>query len=150
MADIKSVEERSKNMSAIKSRDTKPEMYFRKQLFAKGYRYRKNVKNIYGHPDLYLARYKTAIFVNGCFWHQHVGCKFAYKPKTRVDFWMNKFARNKERDIKVQEELQKSNVRCLVVWECTVRKMMKDDTFRENVLKDVAEFLDSGEMYTEI
>ena len=82
--DIKSPEERSKNMSAIRSRDTKPEVYFRKLLFAQGYRYRLNAKTVPGHPDIYLKKYNTAIFVHGCFWHRHPGCKYTYMPKSRV------------------------------------------------------------------
>lgn len=78
MADIKSPEERSRNMSAIRSRNTKPELYLRKLLFAEGLRYRTNVKKLPGCPDMYFARYRTAVFVHGCFWHQHEGCRYAY------------------------------------------------------------------------
>lgn len=91
MTDIKSEEERSKNMSAIKSADTKPELFIRKLLFSSGYRYRIQVSNIPGRPDLWLRKYNTAIFVHGCFWHRHKGCRFAYFPKSRVDFWNDKF-----------------------------------------------------------
>ncbi len=94
VADIKSKDARSKNMAAIRSRETKPEIYLRKLLFSKGYRYRKNVSYIFGHPDMYLAKYKTAVFVHGCFWHRHQGCKFAYVPKSNVEFWENKFNGN--------------------------------------------------------
>ena len=93
--DIKSPEERSKNMAAIHSKNTKPEIYFRKLLFARGYRYSLNSKNIPGHPDVYLRKYNTAIFVHGCFWHRHNGCKYAYMPKSREDFWAEKFETNK-------------------------------------------------------
>ena len=85
--DIKSAEDRSRNMAAIRSKDTKPEIFFRKLLFANGFRYRKNVNYVPGHPDLYLAKYHTAIFVHGCFWHRHKGCKYAYMPKSRQEFW---------------------------------------------------------------
>ena len=81
MADIKSPEDRSRNMAAIRNKDTKPEIYLRNLLFAEGYRYRKNYAKIPGHPDIYLPKYKTAIFVHGCFWHRHQGCKYAYMPK---------------------------------------------------------------------
>lgn len=81
--DIVTSEQRSKNMSAIRSKNTKPEIYFRKFLFAEGYRYSLNSKNIPGHPDIYLRKYNTAIFINGCFWHRHEGCKYAYMPKSR-------------------------------------------------------------------
>lgn len=89
--DIVTSEQRSKNMSAIHSKNTRPEIYFRKLLFAEGYRYSLNAKNIPGHPDIYLRKYNTAIFINGCFWHRHEGCKYAYLPKSRVEFWQKKF-----------------------------------------------------------
>jgi len=98
MADIKSPEERSLNMSKIRSKDTKPEVWFRKKLFERGYRYRKHVSYIPGHPDLWLAKYNTAIFVHGCFWHRHSNCKYAYMPKSRTEYWQEKFDRNIKRD----------------------------------------------------
>ena len=91
MADIVSPEKRSQNMSAIRSKNTKPEVYLRKLLFAQGYRYRIADKSVPGHPDIFLRKYNTAIFVNGCFWHRHPGCKYAYTPKSRVEFWQKKF-----------------------------------------------------------
>ncbi|MDO5116342.1 MAG: very short patch repair endonuclease, partial [Synergistaceae bacterium] len=94
MTDILSREQRSRNMAAITGRDTRPEIFFRKKLFARGFRYRKNVLNIFGHPDIYLAKYRTAIFVNGCFWHRHQGCVYSYMPKSRIDFWTAKFEAN--------------------------------------------------------
>lgn len=84
MADIVSPEKRSQNMSAIRSKNTKPEVYLRKLLFAQGYRYRIADKSVPGHPDIFLRKYNTAIFVNGCFWHRHPGCKYAYTPKRMV------------------------------------------------------------------
>ena len=104
MADIVSPEQRSQNMAAIRSRDTKPEVYFRKLLFAKGYRYRIAAKNIPGHPDIFLRKYNTAIFIHGCFWHRHHGCKYAYTPKSREDFWQNKFEANIKRDYIVKTQ----------------------------------------------
>ena len=98
--DTLTVEERSRNMSAIRSKDTKPEVYLRKLLFAEGLRYRKNAAHVYGHPDLYLAKYHAAVFIHGCFWHRHPGCRFAYTPKSRVDFWKIKFSRNILREVK--------------------------------------------------
>lgn len=105
--DIVTPEQRSKNMAAICSKDTKPEVYFRKLLFAKGYRYSLNSKNVPGHPDIYLRKYNTAVFIHGCFWHRHKDCKFAYMPKSKVVFWQNKFETNQKRDFVVKNELQK-------------------------------------------
>ena len=148
--DIKSPEERSKNMAAIRNKDTKPEIAFRKMLFARGYRYRKNVNYIPGHPDLWLAKYHTAIFVHGCFWHRHEGCKYAYMPKSRIDFWEGKFKRNIEHDADVWGMLQKERVRELIVWECTIRNMMKSQAVRENVMCQVEEFLSGDTEYLEL
>ena len=147
MADIKSPEERSRNMAAIKSKDTKPEVYLRKLLFSQGYRYRKNAANISGHPDIYLGKYKTAVFVNGCFWHRHPNCKYAYTPKSREDFWQKKFDANVRRDLVVKKELSEQGIKCLVVWECTVNKMMKDTEYRDRMVEYMKTFLanDSAE-----
>ena len=103
MEDIVSVEQRSRNMAAIRSRDTKPEVYLRKLLFVKGYRYRIADKTVPGHPDIFLRKYNTAIFVHGCFWHRHQNCKYAYTPKSRVEFWQKKFDDNVKRDEIVQD-----------------------------------------------
>ena len=141
MADIKSPEERSRNMRAIHSKDTKPEVYFRKLLFARGLRYRKNVQRIPGHPDLYLAKYQTAIFIHGCFWHRHEGCKYAYTPKSRQDFWQHKFESNVKRDAAVREELATSGIRWIIIWECTIRNMRKTPEKEREVVSDVMAFL---------
>lgn len=148
--DIKSPEERSKNMAAIRSKNTKPEVYFRKLLFARGYRYRLNAKNIPGHPDIYLKKYNTAIFVNGCFWHRHSGCKYAYTPKSRVEFWTKKFEANQKRDCVVRDELQRRGVKCLVIWECTIKRMKKEEEFCERVLKYAVEFLKKQDSFEEL
>lgn len=145
--DIKSAEERSKNMAAIHSKNTKLEVYFRKLLFAKGYRYSLNSKNVPGHPDIYLKKYNTAIFVHGCFWHRHEGCKYAYMPKSRVEFWEKKFEANKKRDCIVQAELQEKGVRYIVIWECTIKQMKKTDDFREYIVNCVKEFFESDRCY---
>lgn len=141
MADIKSPEERSRNMAKIRSRDTKPEDCVRKLLFAQGYRYRKNFSGIPGHPDAWLPKYNTALFVHGCFWHRHAGCRYAYTPKSRVDFWTEKFRKNIERDATVRRQLADGNIRILVIWECTVRRMMKSEEERKTVLSNIAQFL---------
>ena len=149
MADIKSPEERSQNMSKIRSRDTKPEVWLRKKLFERGYRYRKNVNNVPGHPDIWLAKYDTAVFVHGCFWHRHEGCKYAYTPKSRVEFWTEKFRKNIEWDKVVRVELADVGVRMLIVWECTVKRMMKDEETASEVLREIDAFLLSDEGYME-
>lgn len=150
MADIKSSEARSQNMARIRNKDTKPEIWFRKKLFGRGYRYRKNVNNIPGHPDIWLAKYNTAVFVNGCFWHRHSGCKYAYMPKSRVEFWQKKFRNNMERDNVVRYQLQKEGVRILIIWECTVKSMIKDTILRENVLDRIDKFMCSEESFLEL
>ena len=150
MADIKSSEARSQNMARIRSKDTKPEIWFRKKLFGRGYRYRKNVNNIPGHPDIWLAKYNTAVFVNGCFWHRHSGCKYAYMPKSRVEFWQKKFRNNMERDNIVRYQLQKEGVRMLIIWECTVKSMIKDTILQENVLDRIDKFMRSEESFLEL
>ena len=143
--DIVTSEQRSKNMAAIRSKDTKPEIYFRKLLFARGYRYSLNSKVVPGHPDIYMRKYNTAIFVHGCFWHRHNGCKYAYMPKSRIEFWTKKFEANQKRDLIVQEELQEKGVKCLVVWECTIKKMQKDKDMEEICIRQVAKFFESEE-----
>lgn len=124
--DIKSPEERSRNMAAIRSKDTKPEIYFRKLLFARGYRYSLNSSKIFGHPDIYLRKYNTAVFIHGCFWHRHFGCQYAYMPKSRDEFWQKKFAANIKRDYVVRMKLQDEGIKCLIVWECTVKRMKRN------------------------
>ena len=148
MADIRSPEERSRNMQAIRSKDTKPEVYLRKLLFAEGLRYRKNAKRLPGCPDMYLSKYRTAIFVNGCFWHRHKECKYAYTPKTRVEFWQKKFETNVERDKNVYAELTKMGIRYLLIWECTIRRMKADEHMRKNIVTKIQSFL-NGEAASE-
>ena len=151
MADILTPDKRSQNMSAIKSRDTKPEIYFRKLLFAEGLRYRKNSPSIIGHPDIYLAKYHTAIFVHGCFWHRHAGCKYAYSPKTRVDFWNRKFEQNVQRDATVRKSLEEQGIKCLVIWECTIKNMRKDSVLQQSIIFSTLRFLaDPTNMYLEL
>ena len=150
MADNHTPEVRSRNMAAIRSKDTGPEVYLRKKLFARGYRYRKYSKTVPGHPDLYLAKYHTAVFVNGCFWHRHQNCKYAYMPKSRTEYWDNKFSRNIQRDQKVKEDLMSRQIRCLIVWECTIRQMRKSGMFEDEVLSKIESFLKAREPYLEL
>ena len=148
--DIKSKEERSKNMAAIRSKNTKPEIYFRKLIFAQGYRYSVNSKTVPGHPDIYLRKYNTVIFIHGCFWHRHYGCQYAYMPKSRVEFWRKKFEANVKRDSAVRMELQEEGIKCLIVWECTVKKMMRNRELCETYLKTVQSFLKNSNLFLEI
>ena len=146
MADIVSPEQRSKNMAAIRSKNTKPEIYLRKLLFAKGYRYRIAEKTVPGHPDIFLRKHNTAVFVHGCFWHRHPECKYAYMPKSRIDFWNKKFENNISRDAVVRNELLARRIKCLVVWECTVKKMIKSQEFRECTINEIIDFLVSDDL----
>ena len=139
--DIKSPERRSQNMAKIRSRNTKPEVYLRKLLFKKGYRYSLNKKGLPGTPDLYFRKYNTVIFVHGCFWHRHQKCKYAYMPKSNIEFWQEKFNNNIERDKRQLEELEKLHIRVLIVWECTIRKMKKEPEFENKVITAIEEFL---------
>ena len=150
MADTISPERRSKNMSAIRSKDTKPEIYLRKLLFAEGYRYRIAEKSIPGHPDMFLRKYNTAIFVHGCFWHRHQGCKYAYTPKSRVEFWQKKFDDNVRRDAVVRAALQENNIKCLIVWECTIKQMMKSPQLKDQIITEICSFINSDRMNMEI
>ena len=148
--DIKSPEERSKNMAAIHSKNTKPEIYLRKLLFARGYRYGVNSKSVPGHPDIYMRKYNTAIFVHGCFWHRHEGCKYAYMPKSRVEFWQKKFDANIKRDEYVRKELMRKKVKVVIVWECTIKKMKKDEELREDKLHQLEDYLQNEQYSLEI
>lgn len=148
--DIKSPEERSKNMAAIHSKNTKPEIYLRKLLFARGYRYGVNSKSVPGHPDIYMRKYNTAIFVHGCFWHRHEGCKYAYMPKSRVEFWLKKFEANVKRDELVRKELASKKIKVLIVWECTIKRMKKDKKTEEEAISLIEKFLLSSEFELEI
>lgn len=150
MADIKSPEERSRNMSRIRSKDTVPEVWLRKKLFAEGYRYRKNVQRITGCPDAWLPKYNLAIFVHGCFWHRHEGCKYASTPSSRTDYWIPKFQRNIERDNNVRKQLTSEGIRCLIVWECTVKNMMRSTEKEKSVLLLIEQFVRSDQMFCEL
>ena len=122
MTDIISEEQRSWNMSRIKGKDTKPELTVRSLLHKLGYRFRIHRKDLPGKPDIVLPRYKTVVFVHGCYWHRHKGCKYAYTPKSRVSFWIEKFKGNVERDKKHQKQLKELGWTVHVIWECEVQK----------------------------
>ncbi|MGI6402609.1 MAG: very short patch repair endonuclease [Thermoguttaceae bacterium] len=118
---------RSENMSRVKNKNTKPEVYLRKLLWHEGFRYRINYKDLPGRPDIYIPKYKAAIFVNGCFWHMHEGCKLSSIPKTNYDFWKAKLEGNVERDKRNYKELDGMGINVIVVWGCEIKKMMKNE-----------------------
>ena len=150
MGDFKSKEARSQNMSAIRNRDTKPEIFIRKKLHALGYRYRVAYNKIPGHPDLYFAKYNAAIFIHGCFWHSHPNCKYAYSPKSRIEFWEKKFADNKKRDDTVSKNLSESGIRQLIIWECAIKSCQKKGADPQRLISKVIDFLNSDTAYLEI
>ena len=114
-------EVRSRIMSHIRGKDTKPEELVRRGLFALGFRFRKNDRRYPGHPDVVLPKYHTVIFVNGCFWHHHENCPYATSPKTNEEFWSRKFSRNRERDAENVKSLNELGFRVIVIWECELK-----------------------------
>lgn len=121
MADVHTPEVRSYNMSRIKGKDTKPEVSVRKYLFSQGFRYRKNVRKLPGCPDIVLPKYKACIFVNGCFWHKHEGCRYFVWPKSNAEFWREKIEKNVARDQKNYDLLRSEGWNIIVVWECEIK-----------------------------
>lgn len=117
-------------MASIYSKDTKPELIVRRGLWKRGFRYRLNHKRLPGHPDLVLRKYRTCIFVNGCFWHGHEGCRYYTIPKTNTDFWVGKVRRNRERDLKVQHELAAMGWHSITIWECELKPVKREDTLK--------------------
>ena len=130
MADNHSKEARSKNMSHIRSKNTKPEELVRKYLFSHGFRYRKNVKELPGCPDIVLSKYKTSIFVNGCFWHKHDCPRFVW-PSSNQEYWIPKIERNVARDSQNQEKLKGLGWSVLVVWECQLKTPLFESTMKQ-------------------
>jgi len=115
-------------MSRIRGKDTKPEELVRKYLFSQGFRYRKNVASLPGKPDIVLPKYRTCIFVNGCFWHGHEECKYFVWPKNNAEFWKIKITQNIERDKKTYGELMEAGWKVLIVWECELKKESREST----------------------
>ncbi|MDR1731503.1 MAG: very short patch repair endonuclease [Synergistaceae bacterium] len=142
--DIKSVEARSRNMARIKSERTAPEMFIRSHFHRRGLRYRANFKETPGKPDLYFPGRRVAVFVHGCYWHRHPGCRYAYTPSSRPEFWLPKLEGNRRRDLEVLQELKTRGIRVLIVWECTVRRMMKDQAFCSAALERGIRFVRDG------
>jgi len=128
MTDVHSKEVRSYNMSKIKGKDTNPELLVRKFLHKHGFRYRLHVKDLPGKPDIVLPKYKTVIFVHGCFWHGHENCKYYVVPKTRTEWWLNKINRNKSKDCLTEERLLHMGWSVINVWECQLKKALIRET----------------------
>ena len=138
MADNHTRESRHVNMSHIRSKDTKPEEIVRKYLFSKGLRYRKNVSQMPGKPDIVFRKYKTVVFVNGCFWHHHNCDRFKW-PTSNVEYWTPKIERNVQRDIDNKKLLEANGWRVLVIWECELKKKI-----REKNLQSLYKSIDEG------
>lgn len=134
MADNKTPEARSRNMSHIRSVNTKPEEKVRKYLFSKGYRYRKNDRKLPGCPDIVLPKYKTVIFVNGCFWHKHNCSRFVW-PSSNKEYWIPKITANVERDNRNYETLTNMGWKVIVVWECELKKRLFENTMKTVIAK---------------
>lgn len=132
MADVMTPEQRSRCMAAVKGKDTKPEMIVRKYLFSRGMRFRVQVRKLPGTPDIVLPKYKTVIFVNGCFWHGHEGCKYFRLPKSNIEFWKEKIERNIERDRESMQALLDLGWKIIRVWECELRnKANREETLNK-------------------
>ena len=130
-----SSEKRSKIMSHIKGKETSIEIKVRKYLYLHGFRYRKNDKSLPGTPDIVITKYRAAIFVNGCFWHHHYNCKYAYIPKTNQDYWINKFEKNMKNDIEHYKQLEQMDIKVIVIWECELKECF--DYRMESLLEEI-------------
>ena len=131
MVDKFSKETRSYVMSRIKGKDTKPEIIVRSYLFSRGLRFRKNDRRYPGSPDIVLPKYRTVVFVHGCFWHLHEGCRYAVMPKSNVDFWKKKLYGNKERDEHNKKELEDMGWNVILVWECELKNDKREQTLEK-------------------
>lgn len=137
MTDIVNSKTRSIMMSGIRSGNTKPEKLVRSLLHRKGFRFRLHRKDLPGKPDIVLSRYRTVIFVHGCFWHRHKDCKLAYTPKTRTEFWARKFMDNISRDAQAQQQLTDNGWHVVVVWECETRNREAIQDKLNQIIKDL-------------
>lgn len=137
MADVYISQQRSFNMSRIKGKNTKPEMLVRKFLHANGYRYKLHDKKLPGKPDIVLPKYRTIIFVHGCFWHGHANCKYFVVPKTRTKWWTDKINGNKANDEKAVKALKKEGWKVIIVWECKL-KPAKLEKILNSLLKKIS------------
>ena len=143
MSDVLTPDQRHRNMAAIRSASTKPERRLRHALWHQGFRYRINDKTLPGRPDIVLPKYRTVIFVHGCFWHGHKDCSYYNVPQTNTEFWMAKIARNQERDQEVWRKLEAKGWSVVIVWECQLKKANLDST----VARVAEEIVRSGEAY---
>ncbi len=125
-----SMQQRHTNMAAIRGKDTKPEMAARKWLWSHGYRYRLNHPRLPGKPDIVMRKYRTCIFVNGCFWHGHEGCRYYTVPKTNTEFWVDKVKRNQQRDNMVQRKLAMMGWHSITIWECELKPSERETTLK--------------------
>ncbi|MCK4708642.1 MAG: DNA mismatch endonuclease Vsr [Gammaproteobacteria bacterium] len=142
MTDVHSKKIRSKNMAAIKSKDTKPELIIRKALFAQGFRYKLHDKKLPGKPDLVFPKYHAIIFIHGCFWHRHNNCHLFKWPKSRTDFWKKKINRNVEVDTRTYKQLKKEGWYILTIWECALKGKNKLPFNR--MVDDISNWLEFG------
>ena len=137
MADTMTPEQRHRCMAAIKGKDTKPEMIVRRYLHAKGFRYGLHNKKLPGSPDIVLRKYKTVIFIHGCFWHGHEGCKYYRLPKTNVEFWKSKIYNNKNRDELNEAKLKELGWRVIRIWECAIRRIRDRERSLEKLYNQI-------------
>lgn len=133
MPDVHTKAQRSYNMSRIKGKDTKPEMLVRKYLHAQGFRYKLHDKTLPGKPDLVLPKYKTVIFIHGCFWHGHTNCKYFKIPQTRTQWWTDKISYNKSKDRQTVKAIRKDGWKIIIVWECNLKKGKAEKTLNKLV-----------------
>jgi len=147
VADTVDSSTRSRIMAAVKGHNTKPELLIRSLLHKNGFRFRLHVKDLPGKPDIVLPRYRSVIFVHGCFWHGHQNCQFFRMPTTHTEFWQAKILRNQSNDSKVVKLLLASNWRVCIVWECSIRGAKKDP---EKVVSTIADWLSGSEPFLEI
>lgn len=143
MADVHTAAQRTKNMRAIRAKNTTPEMQVRRLLFARGFRFRLHVKTLPGSPDVVMTKRKVAVFIHGCFWHGH-GCHLFKVPATRTDFWMTKIQANRDRDYRAETELLSSGWRILNIWECSLKGRLKKS--ENEVIEQAAAWITAGDV----
>lgn len=129
-------------MAKIRSKNTSPEMFIRSLLHSKGYRFRVNNNDIFGKPDIYFSKKRIAVFIHGCYWHRHMRCKYSYTPKSNIEFWQTKFNANILRDETVKSHLLNDRIRILVIWECTVKKMVGHKEVADYIFQEIESFFD--------